>query len=226
MGDWEDFPTGSKPAEGYFALPEGGEGPGILLVHAWWGLNPFFTDLADRLAAEGFRVLAPDLFNGQVAETVEEATLLRDGLETDTVHQILSGAANELKGKSGDKLGLVGFSLGAYYGLWLADERPADFGAVVLFYGARDARLANREAAFQIHYAETDPYVSSDDLQALEAGLQSTDRHAESHSYPGTSQWFFEEDRKEAYNSEAAKLAWERTVAFLRENLGNVKSNA
>jgi carboxymethylenebutenolidase len=220
MGDWEDFPAGKRTAEGYLALPTEGDGPGVLLAHAWWGLNSFFTSLADRLAAEGFRVLAPDLFRGQCADSIAEAKELRASLESDYAQSVLMGATDFLKGTSKAKLGLIGFSLGAYHGLWLADQRPADFGAVIVFYGARKARFANSEASFQAHFAETDPYVSSSARKGLEASLKAANRPTELHIYPGTSHWFFEEDRKGAYDAEAAKLAWERTVRFLNDKLG------
>ena len=220
MGDWVDFLAGSRPAEAYVALPEGEEGPGIVLVHAWWGLNGFFTGLADRLAAEGFRVIAPDLYNGQVAQTVEEAEALSSTLDNDAVLGALQGAADHLKGKSTDKLGLVGFSLGAYHGLSLVEARPSDFGAVALFYGARQVKLDACETAFQCHFAEDDPYVDESDYSKNGQETGASRYPGEIHFYPGTRHWFFEEDRKDAYNAEAAKLAWERTVQFLHANLG------
>ena len=53
-------------------LAEGG-GPGVLLLHAWWGLKPFFKTVCDRIAEQGFTVLAPDYYQGRVAKTVDEA---------------------------------------------------------------------------------------------------------------------------------------------------------
>ena len=61
-----------QPVKAYLATPETG-GPGLLVLHAWWGLKPFFKNLCDRLAEGGFTALAPDLFQGQIAETIEAA---------------------------------------------------------------------------------------------------------------------------------------------------------
>ncbi|MEI6193168.1 MAG: dienelactone hydrolase family protein, partial [Verrucomicrobiota bacterium] len=70
-----------KPVNAYLALPAGGSGPGVLVLHAWWGLNSFFKDLCGRLAAEGFSALAPDLYHGPIADTVEGAQALHDAAD-------------------------------------------------------------------------------------------------------------------------------------------------
>lgn len=71
---------------GYLALPKSGHGPGIMILHAWWGLNPFLKDFCERLAMEGFVVFAPDLYQGKVATTIEEARLLRSKLKQQKAH--------------------------------------------------------------------------------------------------------------------------------------------
>ena len=77
MGDW--VPIGSTSHNGYLAVPDRGSGPGVLVLHAWWGLTPVFTEVCDRLAAAGFVALAPGLFpSGATAATIAEAETLRD----------------------------------------------------------------------------------------------------------------------------------------------------
>ena len=77
MGEWLEI--GSTSNRAYLAVPDGGAGPGVLVLHAWWGLTPVFTDVCDRLAAAGFVALAPSLFpGGATAATIAEAEVLRD----------------------------------------------------------------------------------------------------------------------------------------------------
>src|SRR2546421_11884608 len=65
---------------GYLAVPKSGHGPGVLVLHAWWGLNDFFKDLCERLAREGFVAVAPDLYDGTTASTIDEAEQLLSAL--------------------------------------------------------------------------------------------------------------------------------------------------
>ncbi len=222
MGSLQEFTAGGKPAVGYLAAPRGGKGPGVLLVHAWWGLNPFFRAFCDRLATEGFVVFAPDLYHGRTARIVEEAKVLRSGLKSAAVRRELLAAVDHLRkapAARAGSMGIFGFSLGAYWALWLVCDRPADFGAAVVFYGARKADYRKTKAAFLAHFAEKDPFVSPAAAKNLADSLRGAGREATVHVYPGTSHWFFEEDRPDAYDAEAAGLAWQRTIDFLHERL-------
>src|SRR5919107_4273223 len=68
-----EFEVGTRTAAGYLAVPQTGHGPGVLVLHAWWGLTPFFKNVCDRLASEGFVALAPDRYGGPTAATIKEA---------------------------------------------------------------------------------------------------------------------------------------------------------
>jgi carboxymethylenebutenolidase len=204
----------------YLAIPKSALRGGILVLHAWWGLNDFAKQFCNRLANEGYLVLAPDLYGGETAETPADAKRLRQAkIKSDpTLYQILD-AFERLKNDSGGApLGLVGFSLGAWLGLWLVEEKPKEIAATVLFYGARGGDFAQTKSAFLGHYAETDEFVSDSGRKKLARTLKAAGRQVEFHVYPDTRHWFFESDRPE-YNEEAARLAWERTLAFLRGRL-------
>lgn len=111
--------------DGYLALPETGQGPGILVLHAWWGLNPFFKDLCNRFAREGFVAFAPDLYHGQLAATIEEAERLSDQLEEKQAFADIDQAIEYLQSLpviSNPNLAIVGFSLGAYLALGVSHE--------------------------------------------------------------------------------------------------------
>ncbi|RJP53829.1 MAG: dienelactone hydrolase family protein [Anaerolineaceae bacterium] len=205
----------------YFAKPKSAPRGGILVLHAWWGLNNVCKSVCDRLAAEGYLVLAPDLYDGGIATSIPEAETLRKKKikRSTTLKQILA-ALKYLKDKAeGAPLGLVGFSLGAWLGLWLLEEKPKDFAATVLFYTTRGGDFAKTKSAFLGHYAETDEFVTDSGRKKLERTLKAAGKDVAFHVYPNTRHWFFEDDRPE-FNPQAAELAWERTVAFLHEHIG------
>ena len=204
-------------------VPDSGHGPGVLLLHAWWGLTAFFRDLADRLADEGFTVLAPDLHgDDRTADTPDEAEALLASTDTNrTAHLVVSSlsALRSMPATPEGPLGIVGFSMGASWALWAATRFPDDVAAVSTFYGSQDIDFRDARARFQGHFAEHDEFVSDDDRAYLEAQLRLSGHDVEFHDYPGTGHWFVESDRPAAHVPEAAALAWDRTVAFLHEVL-------
>ena len=173
----------------YLAKPMSGKGKGVLVLHAWWGLNPFFKDFCDRLAREGFTVLAPDLYRGAAASTVDEAKKLRSKLKKESVTQEIVAAAEHLRalcgaGKRG--IGVVGFSLGGYWALWLAEQKANLVAATVAFYATRTGDYAKSQSVFQFHHADSDGYVAASGVRQPEKNLHAAGKDAEFYSYPGT----------------------------------------
>jgi carboxymethylenebutenolidase len=195
------------------------------MLHAWWGLNDFVRSFCDRLAGEGFVVLAPDMFAGKVARTVPEAEQLVAQVEADggrSVAPIVLFAAEKLKHNpavTSSGLGVVGISFGGYWSLWLAEKRPDWVRAVTIFYATGDSPFERSQAAYLGHFAETDPFEPAEGVEELERRLTEANRPHSFYTYPGTGHWFIETDVPEAYNAPAAAQAWERTVAFLRQSL-------
>ncbi|MCL4257713.1 MAG: dienelactone hydrolase family protein [Anaerolineales bacterium] len=211
----ETYEVNGKQHKGYLALPAGGKGPGLLLLHAWWGLTDLFKETADKYAAEGYVVFAPDLFDGAQASEPAEAEKLVQAAEADfpAVKAAAEGAAKFLQAHpavASDKLTAVGFSFGAAYALVLDEALPDVFGKVVLFYGMAGADVSKSQARYLAHFAENDPYEDTEAAQAMNAA------NLERHIYPGTGHWFYEHNRADAYNAEAADLAWQRTITFLK----------
>ncbi len=203
------------------SVPQHARGPGTLVLHAWWGLNDFFKKLCDRLATEGFVALAPDLYHGKTATTIDEAKHLRSRMDRDLASQGILGALDYLQAHpsaKGQRLGMIGFSLGGFLGLGLVDKRPDELGAVIVFYAVRKGRFDKTRAAFQGHFAENDQYTPSETVREFEKLVSKSKREVEVHTYDGTKHWFFEEDRPE-FDAKAAALAWERTVQFLHAKL-------
>ncbi len=222
MGEWVQI--ASTKQQGYLAVPEKGTGPGVLVLHAWWGLTPDFTAVCDRLAENGFVAMAPGLYlDGATATTIPEAeALLTSQDEATVVGPIVHAAAAQLRNLAQvdyGPLGVIGFSMGAYWALYLAQAFPEEFGAVVAVYGTNDGDFTASNAAFLGHFAEVDEYEPLEGVQALEASVRNAGREGTFHIYPGTKHWFFEPSRPE-YDAAAAELVWERTLTFLHVRLG------
>ena len=211
-----------RAGTGYLALPEGREGPGVLVLHAWWGLTDHVRDVCDQLAAEGFVALAPDLFDGRVATEIDEAQQGLAEVAPDVLAHLTRSSLHTLRTlphTPDGAVGVVGFSMGASMALWLAARVPHAVAATAVFYGDQEIDMVTATSAFLGHFAEHDDYVDDDTLTLLEAELHLDDLEVEFHRYPGTRHWFAEPDRPE-HDPEAAALAWQRTVHFLHEKLG------
>lgn len=227
MGDFIEFDSEGGETRAYLALPAEGIAPGVLLCHSWWGLNDFFTGLADRLAAEGFVVLAPDLYDGRTTADKGEAERLVEEVDGqyETAIRKESAALDQLLAHPrvrGDKAGAVAFSMGADYANWVAAQRP-ELAALVLFSGGANWQppgfMERSRAAVLGHFATDDEFQPEADVRAFEAALRDAGKEAAIHFYPDSGHWFFEDNRPDDYNPEAAALAWERTVEFLRAKL-------
>ncbi|HEY8545519.1 MAG TPA: dienelactone hydrolase family protein, partial [Acidimicrobiales bacterium] len=212
----------NRAGSGYLVLPDGYvSGPGVLVLHSWWGLTPFFKQVCDRLADEGFVALAPDLLAGQRPGDPEEARTVLAEADMDATLELVRSSLFTLRGLPATPdapVGVVGFSMGASWALLMASRLPELVGATVTFYGAQNVDMAPATSPFLGHYAERDEYVPEDDLVMLEAELRLLEKDVTFHRYPGTDHWFFESDRP-AYDAEAATLAWSRTVEFLHRHL-------
>jgi carboxymethylenebutenolidase len=210
----------STQPDGYLAIPATGKGSPVLLLHAWWGLNETIKTLCTRLAEAGFVTFAPDLYHGKVADTIAGAEALGKALDArhEQAMAEVREAAKFLQQRSGmSELAVIGFSLGAFYAVKLAATDPA-IRSVVLFYGSGEGDFSDSQAAFLGHFAELDEYEPSEYITGLEQSLRAAGRPVTFYQYPGVGHWFFEADRTQAFNQEAADLAWERTLAFLRRS--------
>lgn len=208
---------------GHLVVPAGdAAGPGVLVLHAWWGLNDFFRQVCDQLAQEGFVAFAPDLYAGNIATTIDEAKKLRSKYGGKKAHAPLAEALDTLVNHprtTGLTVGVIGFSLGAHYALTLLKDAPAKIGAVVAFYGTAGGTYNPSSAAFLGHFAETDEYVSAGGVKNLRKAFGNAGIDATFYDYPGTQHWFVESNQPQAYQAEAADLAWQRTLDFLHTHL-------
>ena len=221
-----EFDINGRTVEGYLALPERGHGPGVLVLHAWWGLTPFFKGVCERLAAESFVAFAPDRYGGPTAATIEEAEALQQQREDPVSTEAALGASVEFlsahEAVVGEGLGALGFSAGAAWALLLSVRKPDLIRAVIAFYGTGlwlESDYPRARAAYLGHYAEVDEFEPVDEVRGTQEALRAAGREVTFYTYPSVGHWFFEEDRP-AYDAGAARLAWERTVSFLQTRIG------
>jgi carboxymethylenebutenolidase len=229
-GQIVDFPSNGTGAQGYLALPEGGSGPGLIVVQEWWGLDSGIKEMADRLAAEGFVALCPDLYHGDLAQHTEmdKAAELLQALPPDRAARDMSGAVDFLadhEATTGEGLGVVGFCMGGMLSFVLAAQRPDRIKAIVPFYGfpQGDSQpdYSKITGVIRGHMAEHDDFFGPDAARELEGRLQALGVDATLTVHPGPGHAFMAPHNALGTQDEAAYARiWPEVVAFLHEQLG------
>ena len=178
MGAFETLDVGGSTARLYVSGDFVPGAPGVLVLHAWWGLNDDAVAYADRLAAAGFAVTAPDMMGGQVASTIEDAERLSGAAESpDTepsVEAIALAAVDDLANRLGPtaRLGVLGWSFGAAYATLLPAERDRLVASVVYYGVYTGPHIDRSKAAVLGHFAETDQFESDEGIAELEDSLR------------------------------------------------------
>jgi carboxymethylenebutenolidase len=229
MGEMVEFKSNGNDARGYLAAPGTGTGPGVLVIQEWWGLNPQIKRVCDRLAAEGFTALAPDLYHGELAGHAEmdKAAALMTSMPIDRALRDMSGAVDFLSGHDavrGEGIGVLGFCMGGRFALELAARRPDAVVAAVSYYGVvpdpGEIDFSNVRAATQGHFANGDDFMPADTARALEQRLKDAGATAEFHFYDAGHAFANDDNPLGTYDEEHARTAWVRTLEFLRAHLG------
>jgi len=222
MGEMIQFkrPDG-KTCPGYLAKPkQGDKSPGVVVIQEWWGLNDQIKKTADRFAQAGYRALVPDLFRGKVAKSADEANHLMTGLNWgDAGTQDVRGAVQYLK--TGGKVAVLGFCMGGALTI-IAGVKAPETDAAVCFYGIppkEAADPAQMRIPFQAHFGSKDNWCTPAAVNSLEATLKHSKAKFEIYRYEADHA-FMNEQRPEVYDAAAAKLAWERSLKFLKTNVG------
>ena len=203
--------------------------PGVVVIQEWWGLDDEIKNVANRLANAGYRALVPDLYRGKLALEANEAEHLMNDLNFgDAASQDIRGAVQYLKSTGSNKVAVTGFCMGGALTVLSAGLVPESDGTVV-WYGYPPLDYVDASAMTKpmlAHWALHDDFFSIAAVDQLEDKLKSA----------GVTYDFQRYDAKHAfanpksdsrglpplqYNPAAADLAWERTMTFLKNTLGN-----
>ncbi len=198
--------------------------PGIVVIHEWWGLNDNIRTATRRLAGEGYRALAVDLYDDSTAQTPDRAQSLMKQATQDT-DQLLSNVrgAHAYLQSEGDapRVAVLGWCFGGGMTFRAVADRPTAFDAAVPYYGTpepmTEAVLQKLTTPVLAHFGRQDEVVSTDAVEALKSRLGGTDADVQVHLYDAGHA--FANPSGDSYDAEAASTAWSRTTEFLRTHL-------
>lgn len=214
--------TPDGPAMASVAIPKGeGPHPAILICHEWWGLNDDMRRIAERFAAEGFLAVALDFYEGKSTADVGEAMQLVMQMKTDHALLVTKAAVEMLKAdpRCSGRIAITGFCLGGAMAIG-AICNVAGIVAAVPFYGLPMPKYLNWQnvrGPILGHYAQTDAHVPAEKVQAVVEQARSAGVTFECHFYSG-SHGFMRRSDAQIYHPESADLAWNRTLAFLKNH--------
>ena len=222
------FPGADGDVQGYLAQPADASGPlpGVVVIHENRGLNPHIEDVARRMALEGFVALAPDFLSpaGGTPDDEDQAREMIGGLDAAQTRENAVAAVNWLAENEGTtgSVGVVGFCWGGGLVNQVAVSAPEPLGAAVSFYGRQpDAdQVASIEAPIMLHYAGLDERINAG-IPAYKEALKANGVDHTIHMYDGVNHAFHNDTSEARYDQTAAELAWQRTIDFFKENLGD-----
>ncbi len=216
-------------ASGYLAVPDGGSGPGVIVVQEWWGLNEQIKATADRLASDGFVALAPDLYHGELAghDEMDRAAELMATLPPERAARDMSAAVDALAdhpATTSAGIGVVGFCMGGMLTFLLAAGRPDRVVAAVPFYGFpqgdTEPDFAPMTAAIRGHMAQADDFFGPAAARDLEHRLRTMGKDVSFTIHDAGHAFMNETDALGSYEPELRARIWPEVVTFLHERLG------
>lgn len=218
--------VGGHAVTGTLVRPRGAAAglPGLVVVHEWWGLNDNVRQMAARYAAEGYAVLAVDLYGAPAAETPDGAMALMQAAfaRPDQTQDNLRQAYAYLSGRGAPRVGVLGWCFGGNQALQAALALPSDIDATVIFYGGNPPSDAEVLRPLQMPvlglYGGGDSSIPQTAVAAFDAALVDARVDHTVVVYPGAAH-AFANPSGERYDAEAAEDAWRRSTAFLAEHL-------
>jgi carboxymethylenebutenolidase len=222
-----EFPTSTGSAPGYLAVPAGEHGPGVIVMQEWWGVDDHIRSICDRLAAEGFYALAPDLYRGETTTQPSEAEQKMMALSMEEAEKDMCGAGDFLAsqpGFEGSGVAAVGFCLGGGLAVWAAATCTQVTAAVSYYYVMPHGKPDFSAVSGPVlgHFGTNDAFISTEDAEGLESELKQAGVETTFHYYEGGGHAFFNDtNRLGTYDPELARASWERTTDFLRAALAS-----
>jgi carboxymethylenebutenolidase len=198
--------------------------PAIIVIHEWWGLNDNVRAMADRLAGEGYIVLAVDLFGGASATAPEQARqqMLRVVENPQAANENMRQAYEFVNSTAGaPRIGSLGWCFGGGWSLNAAMLFPDELDATVIYYGQvtdDEQKLRPINSPILGLFGAQDQGITVESVQNFEAALERLRKNYDIHIYPGADH-AFANPTGTAYNAAAAEDAWQRTVEFLNLHL-------
>lgn len=197
--------------------PEAGPGPGVLLLHSFWGLDGSVRESANALADAGFTVLAPDLAHGGTYDDTDAALAALAGVDVNVNASLVQSSVGILRRAQADPsrpIGVVGFGPGASWALWLSVRLVDEVSVVVGYYGSQSASMDGSNSSYLCHWAEADAHVRDVEIAELGLSLQLAKREFRFEHHAGTIDGFAEKNRP-GFNAGAEVVAWRQTIEFL-----------
>ncbi|HKS55848.1 MAG TPA: alpha/beta fold hydrolase [Steroidobacteraceae bacterium] len=213
--------TASEPFTAYVEGPKDARA-GIVMVHDWFGVSPFYTEAEDRLARDGYRVVAVDLYGGRSATTHEEAAKLLESVHAEIAGREIDEAIKWLS-EGGRPVAVMGFSMGAKHALSAA-LRNSSVHATVLWYGEtiQDAQQLRQLAGpALLVVGSRDGSAASENAAAFSRAADAAGKAAEVYVYPGADHAFAQPlfNQGRTYDPAAADVAWLLSESFLKRRL-------
>jgi isopenicillin N synthase-like dioxygenase/dienelactone hydrolase len=207
-----------RTVSGALARAAAPNAPAVILIHEWWGQLPETRQMAEQIAARGYTTLAVDLYDGRTTQDPAEAGQLMNALDPARTTATLTAWAHWLREQGAPKLATLGFCMGGTWSLNTSLATPID--ATVIFYGwvvRPPEEMAPLSGAVLAHFGTRDEFVPRESAAQLDASLTAAAKPHEVYSYPAGHA--FARESGPHYDKEAARLAWDRTDAFLRKQL-------
>lgn len=198
------------------ASNESGRGPGILVLHSWWGLTPRIKKICEQLADLGYCALAPNFFD-EVALTLHRAQELLGQAEPNRMADLVLSSIHALRSYSDNPekpIAIIGFAMGGSLGLWASTRLPDSVETVVSVYGTQDIDFSKSKSDYLLVSASQDEVATQDEMNYTQALIALGDRESKTMTISDTMHGFFEE-LDPNFDQKAADETFERILSYL-----------